>query len=103
MVIEAIILAAIAVSQIAAAIYIAYLVFSEIVDWFRSNRKLAANDRREIGFTLQKRLADGKYNTVQGVFNQETNSLGKVRQIKSAKVDNELAGYHKKDELVVYS
>jgi hypothetical protein len=103
MFIEMAILFAIATVKIAAAIYVVYLVFSEIADWFQSNRKLAANDRREIGFTLQKQLANGDYNTVQGVFNKSTKSLGKVRAINSARIDDRLAGYHKNKKLVVYS
>ena len=102
MLIEGLILAAIAVAQVATAVYIVFLVISEIVNWFQNNRKLTANDREEIGFTLQKRLKNGKYNTVQGIFNKSTNSLDAVRKVKSSRIDDELAGYHRDTDLVVY-
>ena len=99
---EALILAAIAVAQIASAIYIVYLVISEIVDWFQSNRKLTENDRDEIGFTLQNRLKNGQFNTVQGIFNQSTNSVEAARNVKSSMIDDNLANYHRQSELVIY-
>jgi hypothetical protein len=100
MIIESIILIAIAAAHIASAIYIVYLVFGEIIDWFRSHRKV---NRDQLCFTLQERISSGDYKTVQGVLNKSTNKLDKVRQIESSRIDDELADYHRFDDLVVYS
>jgi hypothetical protein len=100
MIIESIILLAIAAAQIASAIYIVYLVFAEIIDWFQSRRKV---NRDQLCFTLQQRLASGNYKTVQGVLDKSTNKLDKVRQIESSRIDDELAAYHRFDDLVVYN
>ena len=99
MIIEGLILAAIAVAQVAAAIYIAFLVISEIINWFQSKRKIGAN---QIGFTLQDRLKNGKYKTVQGIFNNSTQKVEDMRAVKSSRIDDELASYHRYNNLVVY-
>ena len=102
MIVEGLILAVIAFSKIAVAVYIAFLTFSTVVDWLQSHRKLTANDRREIGFTLQKRLANGQYNTVHGVFNKSTKQLVAARSVNSSRIDQALAGHHRAEDLAVY-
>ncbi|MEM8721850.1 MAG: hypothetical protein AAGE84_21560 [Cyanobacteria bacterium P01_G01_bin.39] len=87
---------------IGAAIFIAYLVISKIVKWFRDRSKLKQQDQDNIAFTLQDKLKNGQYKTVQGVFNTRTNDLEDARIIKSDKIDSDLSRMHKNDQLVVF-
>ncbi|MFB9451715.1 hypothetical protein Dvina_20500 [Dactylosporangium vinaceum] len=100
--IELIIMAALAIAQVAAAIYIVFLTFSEIVDWFSNRRSMSSVDRSRLGFTLQDMMNNGQYRTVQGVFNQAVGSVEDARTITSGDVDSTLAGYHQDQRLVVY-
>ncbi|GAA4683392.1 hypothetical protein [Phytohabitans rumicis] len=100
---ELLIIAAIAIANIAAAVYIVFLTITEIVSWFRNNRRLSQNDTREVGFTLQKRLANGDYNTIQGVFNQSTNEIAAIREVNSSSVDGDLARNHQGNDLAIYT
>lgn len=99
---ELIILAALAVAQVAAAIYIVFLTFAEIVDWFSSRRSMSDVNKERLGFTLQDLMASGQYRTVQGVFNKAAGTVEATRAINSSQVDAELAGYHQGNRLVVY-
>ncbi|MCK6512128.1 hypothetical protein L6R29_19515 [Myxococcota bacterium] len=76
--------------------------WNDIVDWFRSRNDIKVEDRDNIAFTLQEKLANGNYKTVQGIFNTRTNTLKDGRAIESKQVDEELHQLHKEEELVVY-
>lgn len=102
MILETIILAALAVAQVAAAIYVVFLTFAEIVNWFDSRRNLSTVDRDRLGFTLQDMLNNGDYRTVQGVFNKTSETVEDARTVTSNQVDDQLSGYHRGKRLVVY-
>lgn len=102
-IIETIILAAMAISYVAATVYTIFLTFREIADWFASRRSISAQDRTRVAFTLQDALANGRYQTVQGVFNS---AIGQVetgaRKLVSRGIDSELANHHRRERLVIY-
>lgn len=102
MILETLILGAIALSYIASAIYMFILTISEVVSWFNSNRGLSRNDMREVGFTLQRRLDNGQFNTIQGVFNKSSNVVTAAREVNSSQVDGDLSQYHRGSELAIY-
>jgi hypothetical protein len=102
MAIELIIMAALAIAQIAAAVYIVFLTFAEIVDWFANRRSMSGVDRNRLGFTLQDMMNNGEYRTVQGVFNKAAGTVEDARTVNSSQVDDTLAGYHQDQRLVVY-
>jgi hypothetical protein len=99
---EIAILAALAFAHVAHAIYLFCLTFVEVAGWFRNRRSMAAVDRNRLGFTLQDMLNNGRYRTVQGVFNQAVGTVDEAREISSSNVDDTLAGYHRGQRLVVY-
>jgi hypothetical protein len=95
----AIIMAALTLTYVATAVYVAFLTFVEISDWFQRNRRVNAD---QVGFTVQDRLRNGNYKTVQGVFNRATEKVDAVREIESSGIDGNLRHYHRDDDLVVY-
>lgn len=85
-----------------AVLTIGYLVFAQLIDWFKSREELVLADKDNIAFTLQQKLAAKKYKTVQGIFNRRTSTIVDGRNIVSDTIDAELAQYHRDEELVIY-
>jgi C4-dicarboxylate-specific signal transduction histidine kinase len=84
------------------AVVLVLLNWDRINDWFQNRQQLAQSDKENIIFTLQERLKDGKYKTVQGIFNKATNELADGAKYVSDNIDEHLAELHSNDELVVY-
>jgi hypothetical protein len=104
MIIEGIILAAVALIGPAAALAVLVLNFTQIIDWFKKLRtNIPRVEKTKLYFTVQDLLASGNYKTVQGVFDTRTQQLGNnVRSITSKKIDARLADYHRNHRLVIY-
>jgi hypothetical protein len=83
-------------------IVIALLKWKDILAWFRNRRKLKESDKENIAFTLQERLKSGKYKTIRGIFNKNTEEFPDVEQVDSNDIDEKLAKAHAENELVVY-
>lgn len=83
-------------------IEIPHLTFFEIVKWFTSHSNLYNAEETNLAFTLQKKVNQQEYNTVQGIYNKQTNQLLDGRLIKSQSYDEELAERHNKHSLVVW-
>ena len=82
---------------------IAFLNFDILLDWFRGKTKLKQSDRDNIAFSLQERLSNGRYKTVQGIFNKRTNEVLDGQEIKSNDVESSLRQDHiEGDGLVIY-
>jgi len=96
----AIIIAAAAVGL--GLIIVAILNWDTIKDWFMGRKKLKQSDKDNVAFTLNKKLSNGKYNVVQGVFNKGTNELLDGVQYEAKEIDDKLAEVHRNEELVVY-
>jgi len=79
------------------------LVFSMLINWFQNRSALKETDRDNIGFTLQNKLASGKYKTVQGVFNTRENRVIDGRKMVSNQVDSSIEQLHKDEPLVIYN
>lgn len=95
-----IIAAALAYAVFQAIITVAVLLISAVVTWFveRAN-EMSEND---IAFTLKQEMAQG-YTVYQGIFNQSSGHLGKVRKIKASQLDSDLRRAHAQNNLVVYT
>ncbi|MEW9552365.1 hypothetical protein [Nonomuraea sp. NPDC050783] len=109
MVIETILLTAVAALTVVQLVVELILKFRQIAEWFRERRSrlygnvLNTADRERVGFTLQDLMANGQYRTVQGVFNTATEQVETdVRQITSRGIDAELAAHHQNRRLVIY-
>ncbi|MGH3614760.1 MAG: hypothetical protein ACRDRK_19650 [Pseudonocardia sp.] len=109
MVIETILLMAVAALTAVDLVVELVLKFRHIVEWFRERRSrlygsyLNTADRNRVGFTLQDLIANDQYRTVQGVFNTATNQVeSDARRITSKYVDDELAAHHRGRRLVIY-
>jgi hypothetical protein len=100
----ALIVKAVAVVEIATAVTVLFLNFTQIIDWFKKLRtNIPQVEKTKIYFTMLDLLAAGDYNTIQGVFDTRTQRLGNnVRSIRSANIDARLAGYHRNNRLVTY-
>ena len=96
------ILAALAGVALGAFIVVVILKWKDIISWFRNRTKLKESDKQNIAFTLQERLKNGKYKTVQGIFNKRTNEILDGQKIKSEQVDAKIAKVHDGEELVIY-
>jgi hypothetical protein len=79
------------------------LNWDRIVDWFKGRRALKQSDKDNIAFTLQQKLSNGKHKTVEGIFNKGSNKLLDGTVYESETIDEQLAEYHRNDELVVYN
>jgi len=99
----AIIVAAIAAAGLGAAIVLALLNWDRIIDWFTGREALVLSDKENIAFTLQEKLANGEYHTVQGVFNKGSSKILDGETYDSENIDEKLAEVHRNDELVVYT
>jgi hypothetical protein len=86
----------------AAVVVLAILVLSDVIEWFQARQQLCQADSDMIAFTLQDRLANGRFKTVQGVFNKKTSLVVEGRRIESERVDKKLAGLHRDGGLAIY-
>ncbi|HEX2743326.1 MAG TPA: hypothetical protein VHN16_02850 [Streptosporangiaceae bacterium] len=99
----ALIVKAVAVIEIATAVTVLFLNFTQIIDWFEARRtNIPEVDKTKIYFTLLDLLASGDYNTVQGVFDTRTKHLADGVRYRSANIDARLAGYHRNYRLARY-
>jgi hypothetical protein len=96
------ILAALAGLGLAAAV-IAYLKWDDILRWFRERENLKLKDKDAVAFTLQEALKNGRYKTVQGVFNTRTNKVVDARVVESKDVADELKEAHEDEQLAIYT
>lgn len=100
----ALIVKGVAAVEIATAVTVLFLNFTQIIDWFKARRtKIPEVEKTKIYFTMLDLLAAGDYKTVQGVFDTRTRQLGNsVRSIRSSNIDARLAGYHRNNRLAIY-
>jgi hypothetical protein len=98
------IIKAVAAIEIATAVTVLFLNFTQIIDWFKARRtNIPEVEKTKIYFTMLDLLAAGDYNIVQGVFDTRTRKLGnKVRSIRSSNIDARLAGLHRNNRLAIY-
>ena len=78
------------------------LAFNFIINWFREREKIKNADKNNIAFTIQEKMKNKQYKTVQGVFNKRTNEVVDAREIYSNEVDEQMEKNHRGNELVVY-
>lgn len=90
------------VATLAVLAVIALLTFQAIVSWFRARTDLKLQDKNNIAFSLQKKLQTGKYKTVYGIFNSQSEELLDHNVVESTDIDQELRGIHRGNEVVVY-
>jgi len=83
-------------------VVLALLNWDRIIDWFRGRQELKQSDKDNIAFTLQEKIANGNYKTIEGIFNKKTNVLLDGVQYESEKIDEKLADVHRNEPLVVY-
>jgi hypothetical protein len=85
---------------IAAVIVVALLKWKTILDWFRGQSHLTQQDKDAVGFTLRETMANGKYSTIQGIFNQTNGEVAEAVKYESKDIADELK---EREPLVVYS
>lgn len=96
------ILLGIATLSLVGLITITILTYNFIVNWFRKREKIKNVDKDNIAFTIQEKMKNKQYKTVQGIFNKRTNDVVDAQEIRSDKVDEQMKNYHRGNELVVY-
>jgi hypothetical protein len=84
-------------------IVLVLLNFQRIVDWFQGRQSLKQADSENIAITLNQKLKEGNYKTVQGIFNTNSGKLLDGVQYESENIDEKLAELHRNDELVIYN
>jgi hypothetical protein len=85
------------------AVVIMALKWGDIIDWFRQHQNLKQSDKDNIGFTLQEKLQDGKYETVEGIFNTRSGELLDGEKTIADDIDEQVAKVHSREALVVYN
>ena len=83
------------------ATYIIILKWNDIIDWFHRHENLKNSDRENIAVTIQDRLNNGRYRTVQGIFNKRTSAF-QGRKVESNEVSAEQRDLHHENDLVIY-
>lgn len=84
-----------------AGVKIAELTWNFLVQWFQKYRNRIIN-KEEVAFTLQEKLASGKYKTVQGIFNPASQQVTDARNIESQQIDQRVQDAHRDEPLVVW-
>jgi len=96
------ILSALAGFAIVTIVIVILLKWDDIVNWFRSRQTLKESDKANIAFTLQERLKNGDYKTIEGIFNKRTEKILDAKQVQSKNIDDKLKKAHQDKELVLY-
>jgi hypothetical protein len=96
------ILAALASFPFVALIVVLILKWKDIIQWFRNRHQLKESDKANIAFTLNERLASGKYKVVRGIFNKRTSEILDAEQHQANELDEKLAEAHRDEDLVLY-
>jgi heme/copper-type cytochrome/quinol oxidase subunit 1 len=96
------ILLSIAALSLIGFITITILTYNFIVSWFRKREKIKNADKDNIAFTIQEKMQNKQYKTVQGIFNKRTNEVVNAQEIRSDKVDKKMEENHRGNKLVVY-
>jgi len=78
------------------------LTWNFIINWFRNRTQLKNADKDNIAFTIQEKMQNKRYKTVQGIFNQRTNEVVDAQEVSSDKVDEQIKELHRDNELVIY-
>jgi len=83
-------------------VVLALLSWDKIIDWFRGRQELKQSDKNNIAFTLQEKLTNGNYKTIEGIFNKKSSEMLDGTTYESKEIDEELADVHRNDQLVIY-
>jgi hypothetical protein len=86
----------------AAVLMVALLLFSQVIDWFRSRSHVKMRHANNIAFSLQEKTNAGKYSTIYGIYNTQTETLCEAETVQSNSIDADIASLHKRSKLVVY-
>jgi hypothetical protein len=86
----------------AVTLWLAAIGWNTVVGWFREHETLVAEDLERVGFTLQRELANGNYEVVQGVFDRRTDKVMAGRKMVSPHLDEKLREVHRHRQLAVY-
>ncbi len=73
-----------------------------IINWFQNREKLKISDNDNIAFTIQEKVKNKEYKTVQGIFNKRTNEVVDAQEIRSNRLDRQIKELHRDNELVIY-
>jgi hypothetical protein len=87
----------------AVVVFIAYLTYNFIVNWFRKRSAIKEEDKANIAFTIKETLDSGNYKLVQGIFNTSTEEIVDYQVIETEELDNDLDEIHSDNELALYN
>jgi len=90
-------------AAVAAVVVLVVLNWNDILAWFNSRNDLQQSDKNHVAFTLQERLKNGNYKTIQGIFNKMTSQVVEGQVLQHEKMDGDLAKAHENQPLVVYT
>lgn len=79
------------------------ILWSMIRDWFRDLLNLKKADIDNVFFTIQRKLSDGSYRVIRGLFNQRTDATMRVDGLKSSQIDQETLARHKNNPVQIYN
>jgi len=73
-----------------------------VTDWFKKRKDIMKNNKSNIAFILNQKIDDPQHKLIQGIFNQETNSMLDAISYSYISMDFELLEILENNELVVY-
>lgn len=86
----------------AQVLYVLYLIFDDLLNWFRDTSKARISWKDDLWFDTMDKLENGNYRVIQGIINPKTEKLvkGVVRETK--KIDKRLEDAHRGKEIVIW-
>jgi hypothetical protein len=85
-----------------AVIALVCLNWERIVSFMTEHTPLKESDLDNVGFSLQERLALGKFRTVYGIFNTRDRNVLAAEAVDSQRVDSQVASLHHESPLVLF-
>ena len=96
-----IILAALLAAAVETVFTVVLLLFAAVIEWFLELAE--AMDETDLAFTLKTEMEQGRYNIVQGVFDQSTDKVKQARRIQANRLEDRVKRAHDNRALVIYT
>lgn len=92
------------VAAAATVVYISYLTFSALINWFQKDEVASvATQEQNVAASFKEKLDSGENVLVQGVFNKNTGYVVKSRMIRYDRLDSKTQELHSGGRMPIYN
>ncbi|MBP0012276.1 MAG: hypothetical protein J7545_06660 [Roseofilum sp. SBFL] len=92
------------VAAAATVVYISYLTFSALINWFQKDEVASvATQEQNVAASFKEKLDSGENVLVQGVFNKNTGHVVKSRMIRYDRLDSKTQDLHSGGRMPIYN